>query len=306
MGGKGSFWDDSSALHLLWTLFRLLLCQLHLRSLGIRSWRLGTPGLEGINVGSEWVHPLGPSLLIQWWGAQQGGLEQGPLKAERLYQQDPGTFWNVIVSLRHRIRHILQACFGRRREARSSLSKQERDGSCLTCPGGFTEAYWFLARQNSPGWKSLPDLNAGLVNDLKGHSPFKFIWRLDCKILVWFLSGPLNFLFILFIVTPATSSTTVLMAPRTHQPCCLPLSLLPVLTVSGIIFISALYPLALHSVLFFVLLTQSEIYHILSISALKQKMLLGKTEKSDPRQCQPTVSAEPLLPTGNCLIFQSR
>lgn len=96
------------------------------------------------------------------------------------------------------------------------------------------------------------------------------------------------------------------MAPRTHQPCCLPLSLLPVLTVSGIIFISALYPLALHSVLFFVLPTQSEIYHILSISALKQKMLLGKTEKSDPRQCQPTVSTEPLLPTGNCLIFQSR
>ena len=80
-GGKGWFWDDSSALHLLWTLFWLLLYQLHLRLLGMRSWRLGTPGLEGISVGSEWVHPLGPSLLIQWWGAQPGSVRAGPFKS---------------------------------------------------------------------------------------------------------------------------------------------------------------------------------------------------------------------------------
>ena len=39
----GWFQDDSSALHLLCTLFLLLLHQLHLRSSGIRSRRLGTP-----------------------------------------------------------------------------------------------------------------------------------------------------------------------------------------------------------------------------------------------------------------------
>ena len=41
----GCFGDDSSALHLLCTLCLLLFHQLHLRSLGIRSWRLGTPDL---------------------------------------------------------------------------------------------------------------------------------------------------------------------------------------------------------------------------------------------------------------------
>ena len=42
----GWFGDDSSALHLLCTLFLLLLHQLHLRSSGIRSQRLGTYVLE--------------------------------------------------------------------------------------------------------------------------------------------------------------------------------------------------------------------------------------------------------------------
>ena len=37
--------DDSSALHLLCTLFLLLLRQLHVTSSGIRSERLGTPTL---------------------------------------------------------------------------------------------------------------------------------------------------------------------------------------------------------------------------------------------------------------------
>ena len=44
--GGGWFQDDSSALHLSHTLFLLLLHQLHLRSLGIRSQRLGTPVLK--------------------------------------------------------------------------------------------------------------------------------------------------------------------------------------------------------------------------------------------------------------------
>ena len=41
--GRGWFQDDSITLHLLCTLFLLLLHQLHLRSPGIRSWRLGIP-----------------------------------------------------------------------------------------------------------------------------------------------------------------------------------------------------------------------------------------------------------------------
>ena len=40
---RGWFWDDSSAFHLLCTLFLSLLYQLLLRPSGIRSWRLGTP-----------------------------------------------------------------------------------------------------------------------------------------------------------------------------------------------------------------------------------------------------------------------
>ena len=44
-GDGGWFQDDSNALHWLCTLF-LLLHWLHLRSSGIRSWKLGTSGVE--------------------------------------------------------------------------------------------------------------------------------------------------------------------------------------------------------------------------------------------------------------------
>ena len=44
-GGWGCFGDDLRALHVLCTLFLLLLHQLHLKSSGIRSQRLGTPAL---------------------------------------------------------------------------------------------------------------------------------------------------------------------------------------------------------------------------------------------------------------------
>ena len=43
--GGGWFWDTSSALHLLCTLFLLLLHQLPLRSSGVEYWRLRTPAL---------------------------------------------------------------------------------------------------------------------------------------------------------------------------------------------------------------------------------------------------------------------
>ena len=46
--GEGWFGDDSSLLHLLCTLFLLLLHQLHLRSSGIRSQTFGIPALKHI------------------------------------------------------------------------------------------------------------------------------------------------------------------------------------------------------------------------------------------------------------------
>ena len=45
-GARRWFWDDSNVLHLLWTLFLLLLQPLHLRVLGIRSQRLRTPAMQ--------------------------------------------------------------------------------------------------------------------------------------------------------------------------------------------------------------------------------------------------------------------
>ena len=48
--GGGWFQDDSSALHLSCTLFLLLLHQFHLRSSGIRSWRLGASALSKVCV----------------------------------------------------------------------------------------------------------------------------------------------------------------------------------------------------------------------------------------------------------------
>ena len=44
-GWEGWFRDDSSTLHLLCTLFLLLLYQLHLRSSDFKSWRCRAPGL---------------------------------------------------------------------------------------------------------------------------------------------------------------------------------------------------------------------------------------------------------------------
>ena len=49
-GLGGWFQDDSSALHILCTLFLLLIHQLRLGSLGNRSWRLGTPALSYFTV----------------------------------------------------------------------------------------------------------------------------------------------------------------------------------------------------------------------------------------------------------------
>lgn len=56
-GVEGWFGDDSSALRLLCTLFLLILHQLHLRSLDIRSQRLGAPGLQGVECRGPLIVP---------------------------------------------------------------------------------------------------------------------------------------------------------------------------------------------------------------------------------------------------------
>ena len=68
------FQDDSSVLHLLCTLFLLLLHQLHLRSSGIRSQRLGTPALE--------------EPLTECSGGSPG-TAQSPLESSAGNAQDP-------------------------------------------------------------------------------------------------------------------------------------------------------------------------------------------------------------------------
>ena len=66
------FQDDSAASHLLWTLFLILLHQLHLRSPGIRSQRLGT-----LN--------LGYKMKLNWMVKQKQGQSQ------RMNQSHPQT-----------------------------------------------------------------------------------------------------------------------------------------------------------------------------------------------------------------------
>ena len=62
-GGEGGwFQDNSSTFHLLRTLFLLLLHQIHLRSSGIRSQRLGTPALEALV--PSWSCGLGQEVRL--------------------------------------------------------------------------------------------------------------------------------------------------------------------------------------------------------------------------------------------------
>ena len=58
--GRGWSGDDSRALHLLYTLFLSLLHRLHLRSSGVRPWRLGTPVLDGSRTGDNLISDSWP------------------------------------------------------------------------------------------------------------------------------------------------------------------------------------------------------------------------------------------------------
>ena len=64
LGIGGWFGDDSSTLGLLGTLFPLLLFQLHIRSSGIRSWRLWTPAVD--NLGNYSLVKLLKGRLSSW------------------------------------------------------------------------------------------------------------------------------------------------------------------------------------------------------------------------------------------------
>ena len=77
VGAREWFRDDSSAWHLLCTLFLLLLHQLHLRSLGIRSQSLRTPsirGWQGTFLAVQWLRPQasseGSAGSIPGWGSK--------------------------------------------------------------------------------------------------------------------------------------------------------------------------------------------------------------------------------------------
>ena len=78
------FGDDSNELHLLCTLFLLLFHQLHLRSSGIRSQRLGTPVLENLSakpkIFASW--PFTEKVCGYLLGCTVLGLERGDRRAE--------------------------------------------------------------------------------------------------------------------------------------------------------------------------------------------------------------------------------
>ena len=76
-GGRGWFQGDSSALHLLCTLFLLLLHQHHLISSDSRSWKLGIPALDN------------PRRL--WVGAQSKAFILHPLEGEALMTVPQGS-----------------------------------------------------------------------------------------------------------------------------------------------------------------------------------------------------------------------
>ena len=83
----GWFLDDSSALHLLCTLFLLLFYQFHLRSSGIRSWRLGTPDLKKRRV-TKIFHQFHSSYYHQY------SLLQFPINNSRILK-DSGRVLNL-------------------------------------------------------------------------------------------------------------------------------------------------------------------------------------------------------------------
>ena len=78
LGQEGWFQDDSDVLHLLCTLFLLLLYQLHHRSSGIRYWGLEIPALENRNplLKGDIFYYIGPKFIPLFITA--GSMAQPP------------------------------------------------------------------------------------------------------------------------------------------------------------------------------------------------------------------------------------
>ena len=135
-GWEGRFWDDSSTLHLLYTLLLSLLHQLHLRSSDIRSWRLDqTEQRSRVKKELDWdqaacgrtsieIYPFAlqasDTLWKEWlnWVVYGGGVADFSCVPGSLRQQPCNYCWTLLtsfsgccpaVSLRLWLRCLLQA-----------------------------------------------------------------------------------------------------------------------------------------------------------------------------------------------------
>ena len=77
-GGWGWFRDDSSMLHLLCTLFLLLLYRLYLISSGIRFWRLWTPDLQKLPICHHLCMRACVCCRVQFFVTLQTAAHEGP------------------------------------------------------------------------------------------------------------------------------------------------------------------------------------------------------------------------------------
>ena len=99
-GVRGWFGDDSSALHLLCTLFLLVLHQLHLTSWGVRSWRWGPLHSEV----SQWVRT----------GSQcRDSVRAGNLQGRKPLPRSNGQIFLLQRQLRKRVHLQHQAGFSK-------------------------------------------------------------------------------------------------------------------------------------------------------------------------------------------------
>ena len=108
----GCFHDDSSTLHLLGTLFPFLLHQLHLRSSGIRSQRLGTPDL---NYSEKKVKSLSciRLFLTAWTVACQAPPSMGSHSGIKSWIEKLGQFYyRKVLALKQRalVRGAITIC----------------------------------------------------------------------------------------------------------------------------------------------------------------------------------------------------
>ena len=115
-GGLGWCWDDSSTLHWLCTWFLLLWHQLHLRSSGIRSQRVGIPALriyhiinclscQGSSDGKESACKAEDLGLIPGLGRSLGGGNGNQLQYSCLENPMDRGAWRATIHGSQRVGH---------------------------------------------------------------------------------------------------------------------------------------------------------------------------------------------------------